>query len=133
MHLKRASLIGLLIIGVAHAAAAQQGPVEVSRLPASVDVSRLPIDLAKITRQLRQTQSTELHNGLHIRYTIDVYGAAPRIEFFTKEDNLQTGPVPYGAPTHREMINQVTPQEFRAPIADFSALLRWLADRGNKK
>ena len=133
MHLKRASLIGLLIIGVAHTAAAQQGSVEVSRLPASVDVSRLPIDLAKITRQLRQTQSTELHNGLHIRYTIDVYGAAPRIEFFTKEDNLQTGPVPYGGPTHREMINQVTPQEFRAPIADFSALLRWLADRGNKK
>ena len=133
MHLKRASLIGLLIIGVADAAAAQQDPVEVSRLPASVDVSRLPIDLAKITRQLRQTQSTELHNGLHIRYTIDVYGAAPRIEFFTKEDNLQTGPIPYGAPTHREMINQVTPQEFRAPIADFSALLRWLADRGNKK
>jgi hypothetical protein len=133
MHLKRASLIGLLIIGVAHAAAAQQGSVEVSRLPASVDVNRLPIDLARITRQLRQTQSTELHNGLHIRYTIDVYGAAPRIEFFSKEDHLQTGPVPYGAPTHREMINQVTPQEFRAPIADFSALLRWLADRGNKK
>ena len=74
-----------------------------------------------------------MHNGLHIRYTIDVYGAAPQIEFFTKQDNLQTGPVPYGAPTHREMINQVTPQEFRAPIADFSALLRWLADRGNKK
>ena len=133
MHLKRASLVVLLIIGVAPAAAAQQDSVEVSRLPVSVDVSRLPIDLAKITRQLRQTQSTELHNGLHIRYTIDVYGAAPRIEFFTKEDNLQTGPVPYGGPTHREMINQVTPQEFRAPIMDFSALLRWLADRGNKK
>jgi len=133
MHLKRASLIGLLIIGVAHAAAAQQGSVEASRLPASVDVSRLPIDLAKITRQLRQTQSTESHDGLHIRYTVDVYGAAPRIEFFTKEDNLQTGPVPYGGPTHREMINHVTPQEFSAPIADFSALFRWLADRGNKK
>jgi hypothetical protein len=133
MHLKRASLIGLLIIGVAHAATAQQTSADVTRLPVSVDVNRLPIDLAKITRQLRQTPGTESHNGLHIRYTIDVYGAAPRIEFFTKEDNLQTGPVPYGGPTHREMINQVTPQEFRAPIADFSALLRWLADRGNKK
>ena len=133
MHLKRASLIGLLIIGVAQAAAAQQKSADVSRVSTSVDVNRLPIDLAKITRQLRQTQSTESRNGLHIRYTIDVYGAAPRIEFFTKEDNLQTGPVPYGGPTHREMINQVTPQEFRAPIADFSALLRWLADRGNKK
>ena len=124
MHLKRASLVGLLIIGVAHAAAAQQ---------TSVDVSRLPIDLAKITRQLRQTASTETHNGLHIRYTIDVYGSAPRIELFTKEDNVVTGPVPYGAPSHREMINQVTPIEFRAPIMDFSALFRWLADRANKK
>jgi hypothetical protein len=133
MHLKRASLVALLIIGVAHVAAAQQNSADGNRLSVSVDVSRLPIDLAKITRQLRQTEGTESHTGLHIRYTIDVYGAAPRIEFFTKEDNLQTGPVPYGAPTHREMINQVTPQEFRAPIADFSALLRWLADRGNKK
>ena len=133
MQLKRASLIGLLIIGVAHAAAAQQTSADVNRLAVSVDVSRLPIDLAKITRQLRQTQSTELHNGLQIRYTIDVYGAAPRIEFFTKQDNLQTGPVPYGGPTHREMINRVTPQEFRAPVADFGALLRWLADRSNKK
>ena len=124
MHLKRASLIGLLVIGSAHAAAAQQ---------IAVDVSRLPIDLAKITLQLRQTPGTESHNGLHIRYTIDVYGQAPRIELFTKSDNLVTGPVPYGAPTHREMINQVTPIEFRAPIMDFSALLRWLTDKGNKK
>jgi hypothetical protein len=124
MHLKRASLIGLLIIGAAHAAAAQQIPV---------DVSRLPLDLAKVTRQLRQTPGTESHTGLHIRYTIDVYGQAPRIEIFTKQDNLVTGPVPYGAPTHREMINQVTPIEYRAPIMDFSALLRWLTDKANKK
>src|SRR5258706_2709847 len=133
MHLKRASLVVLLIIGVARVAAAQQTSVDGNHPSVSVDVSRLPIDLANITRQLRQTQSTESHTGLHIRYTIDVYGTAPRIELFTKGDNLVSGPVPYGAPTHREMINQVTPQEFRAPIADFSALLRWLADRGNKK
>lgn len=124
MDLKRASLIGLLIIGAAHAAAGQQIPV---------DVSRLPLDLARITRQLRQTPGTESHTGLHIRYTIDVYGQAPRIEIFTKKDNLVTGPVPYGAPTHREMINQVTPIEYRAPIMDFSALLRWLTDKANKK
>ena len=124
MNLKRASLIGLLILGAAHAAAAQQ---------TSVDVKRLPLDLTKVTRQLRQTAGTESHNGLHIRYSIDVYGQAPRIEFFTKQDNLATGPVPYGAPTHRDMINQVTPIEYRAPIMDFSSLVRWLTDRANKK
>jgi hypothetical protein len=124
MNLKRASLIGLLIFGAAHAAAAQQTPV---------DVKRLPLDLTKVTRQLRQTAATESHNGLHIRYSVDVYGQAPRIELFTKQDNLATGPVPYGAPTHRDMINQVTPIEYRAPIMDFSSLVRWLTDRANKK
>ena len=124
MNLKRASLIGLLILGAAHAASAQQ---------TSVDVKRLPLDLTKVTRQLRQSAGTDTHNGLHIRYSVDVYGQAPRIELFTKQDNLATGPVPYGAPTHRDMINQVTPIEYRAPIMDFSALVRWLSDRANKK
>jgi hypothetical protein len=124
MNLKGASLIGLLILGAAHAAAAQQ---------TSVDVKRLPLDLTKVTRQLRQTAATESHNGLHIRYSVDVYGQSPRIELFTKRDNLATGPVPYGAPTHREMIDHVTPIEYSAPIMDFSSLVRWLTDRANKK
>ena len=47
---------------------------------------------------------------------------------FTAADNLKNGPVPYGAPTHREMVDQMTLQKFRAPITDFSALFKWLAD-----
>jgi hypothetical protein len=30
------------------------------------------------------------------------------------------------------MLEQMTPKEFRAPAADFSALLRWLAERASK-
>jgi len=124
MNLIRASLVGLLVLGAAHAASAQQ---------TSVDVKRLPVDLNKLTRDLRQTAASESHNGLHIRYTVDVYGQAPRVEFFTKQDNLKSGPVPYGAPSHREMIEHVTPIEYRPPVMDFSALLRWLSDKtGNK-
>jgi hypothetical protein len=123
MTLRQSSLIGLMILGTAHAAAAQS----------SIDVKRLPVDLTKLTAQLRQSAASESQQGLHIRYRVDVYGQAPRIEIFTKEDNLATGPVPYGAPTHREMIEHVTPIEYRAPIMDFSALLRWLTDRANKK
>ena len=120
----RASLIGLLIFGAAHTASAQQ---------TSVDVKRLPIDLARVTTKLRQSAATESRNGLHIRYTIDVYGQAPRLEFFTKQDNLATGPVPYGAPSHRQMLEHVTPQEFRAPVMDFPALIAWLAQKAAKK
>src|ERR1044072_8655689 len=124
MHLMRASLIGLLVFGGAYTASAQQ---------TSVDVKRLPIDLARVTTQLRQSAATESHNGLHIRYTVDVYGQAPRIELFTKQDNLGTGPVPYGAPSHREFIEHNTPQEYRAPAADLGSLSAWLTAKAAKK
>jgi hypothetical protein len=121
----RAFFIALLVLGVADTASAQQ---------TSVDVKRLPIDLSKVTRDLRQSSATQQHGGgLHIRYTVAVYGQAPRIELFTKQDNLVAGAVPYGAPSHREMIEHVTPIEYRAPYADFSNLVRWLSDRANKK
>jgi hypothetical protein len=123
MNLMRASLIALLVFGAAHTAAAQQ---------TSVDVKRLPIDLAKVTRDLRQSAATETRSGLNIRYRVDVYGQAPRIEIFTKEDNLAYGPAPYGAPTHRDMIEHVTPQEYRAPYADIGNLIRWLSEKSKK-
>ena len=123
MNLTRASLIGLLVFGAAHGASGQQ---------TSVDVKRLPIDLAKVTRELRQSTATENRTGLNIRYRVDVYGQAPRIELFTKQDNLAHGPAPYGAPTHRDMIEHVTPQEYRAPYADIGNLIRWLNERSKK-
>ncbi|HKC56743.1 MAG TPA: hypothetical protein VKC35_11495 [Vicinamibacterales bacterium] len=124
MHLIRVVLIGLVVLGAANAASAQQTPV---------DVKRLPIDLTRVTTQLRQSAATESHNALHIRYTVDVYGQAPRIELFTKQDNLTSGPVPYGAPTHREFIEHVTPMEYRAPGANIAALLAWLTQKAAKK
>src|SRR5215208_6045551 len=114
MNLMRASFIALLLLGAAQAASAQQ---------TSVDVSRLPIDLKKVTRELRQSAASESGTGLNIRYRVAVYGEAPRVELFTKQDNLANGPSPYGAPSHRDMLEHVTPKEYRAPYADISSLL----------
>ena len=99
----------------------------------TVDVSRLPLNLNRIQRALRQSAIREEREGLNLRYIVDVYGQAPPLVILGPEDDLVHGPVPYGAPTHREMIEHVTPKEYRAPGADFGALLRWLAERGNKK
>jgi hypothetical protein len=117
----------LLVLSFAAAAAAQEKPAT------NVDVDRLPINLSKIQRELQRQADKEERQGLNLRYSLHVYGVAPRLQFFTEDDNLTTGPVPWGAPTHREMIDHVTPQEFRAPFADFSALFRWLADRNKEK
>jgi hypothetical protein len=98
----------------------------------SVDVSRLPLNLEKLIRELKQSTVKEERDGLNLRYTIEVFGQAPPIVLINPGENLTTGPVPDSAPTHREMIEHVTPKEYRAPAADFSALLRWLAERAKK-
>ena len=123
MSMTKLAFPALLALTVTSAAYAQE---------AAVDVSRLPINLERIQRELRQSAEREERQGLNIRYVIDVYGQAPPLVIFGPEFNLTYGPVPNSAPTHREMIEHVTPKEFRAPAADFSALLRWLAGRSKK-
>ena len=98
----------------------------------TLDVSRLPLNLDRIQRELRQSAIREEREGLNLRYVVDVYGQAPPLVLIGPDDDLVYGPVPQGAPTHREMIEQVTPKEYRAPAADFSALLRWLAERSKR-
>jgi hypothetical protein len=120
---KRLVLPALLALTMSSAVYAQQE---------TVDVSRLPINLERIQRALRQSSEREERDGLNIRYIIDVYGQAPPIVIFGPQFDLLYGPVPNSAPTHREMIEHVTPKEYRAPAADFSALLRWLAERSKK-
>jgi hypothetical protein len=98
-----------------------------------VDVSRLPVDLERIHRGLQQTATREERDGLNFRYYVNVNTQAPPLVVFGPEDNLVHGPVPYGGPTHRDMLEQMTPKEYRAPAADFSAFLRWLAERAPKR
>jgi hypothetical protein len=99
----------------------------------AVDVSRLPIDLQRIQRSLEQSSRVrEERDGLNLRYFVDVFAEGPQIELFTEQDNLRTGPVPFGAPTHREMLYMMTPPEFRSPVMDFSGLIRWLSDKSKK-
>ena len=132
MQLKRTALAALTVLGLATAADAPafaQGATAGTQ----VDVKLLPISLHRIQRELQQSTSRESHEGLRIRYQVDVYGRAPAIELFAKDANLVNGPVPYGGPTHKQMLEVMTPQEYRAPVADFSAFMRWLASKADKK
>jgi len=126
-----ASLLAIVLVAAPHDASAQEAAAPAERPAPTVDVSRLPISLARIHRELQQATFREQLEGLNLRVTVDVIAPAPplSVTIFTREDNLLTGPVPFGAPTHREMIDHVTPQEFRSPAADFGALFRWLAEK----
>jgi hypothetical protein len=132
MKLMRKALVASIALAAASAAGA---PAFAQDAPTAghVNVSLLPVSLHRIQRAIHQSSSTDTHEGLRILYQVDVYGRAPVLEFFTKGDDVVNGPVPNSAPTHKQMLEMMTPQEYRAPVADFSALMRWLADKGNKK
>jgi hypothetical protein len=101
-------------------------------MSAPIDVSKLGIDVSRIRRQLVRVNVREERDGLNLRYIVDVFGQSPGIDLFPSskiDPNYWTSPAPYGAPTHREFLNLWTPQEHRAPAADFGALIRWLGDK----
>ena len=132
-------MINTALLGLADAAAAQSvvaittaAPAPAAAAAPAIDVSRLPIDLKRIERSFRQSSIREEHDGLNLRYFVDVYAKAPEIVLLTKADNLFYGPVPYGGPTHREMLDMITPKEHRAPAADLGGLFRWLSGEKSK-
>lgn len=112
---------------------ADQPTASEARPGSAVDVSKLPINLSRIERQLRQSTVRDESDGLRLRYVVDVFGQAPRIELFPNRDYSLKGPAPYGAPTHNDLLQMITPQEYRAPAADFSGLFRWLAGKAKDK
>ena len=140
--LMRLMLASLVLLGVAHVASAQSAD-PVSSQPAAatsgvvattIDLSRLPIDVQRIERRFREGEFREERNGLNLRYFVEVYGKAPNIVLFSKEDNLEHGPTPYGAPTHREMLDMMTPREFRNyGGVDLLSISRWLSGKADKK
>jgi hypothetical protein len=121
MFYRAVSIAAVLTVGIFSLAAGQSAAPRASSpaggdgVVAMVDVSRLPIDLRRIERNFRQsTTIREERDGLNLRYFVDVYAKAPPIVIITPEDNVLYGPASYGGPTHREMLQMMTPREFRA-------------------
>ena len=115
-------VLGMSFAGTARTAAAQSAePTGTSGSTAAtprvvataIDVSRLPVDLRRIEQRFRQGQIREERNGLNLRYFVDVFAKAPNIVLFTKEDHLECGVVPNSAPSHHDMVEMMTPREYR--------------------
>ena len=120
MAFRQAVIAAVVVLGAAHAPAAQSAAPAASSTPVAttgtVDVSRLPINLARIQREFRAASMREERQGLNLRYFVEVYAQAPPLVFLKKEDNLVYGPVPYGAPTHRDMLWMLTPPAHRGSL-----------------
>ena len=124
----------LLVVGLAAGANAQA--TETAQPPTAPappePTQQYGLNLARIQRGLQKSAERQDYDGLNLRFYVNVYAPAPPIKLFTPLDNLLYGPVPYGGPSHRDMMNVMTPQEFSAPAADFSGIARWFANKAKK-
>lgn len=137
-----ATALGSHLLGSPSSVSAQEpqappaSPIQTSA--PEIDLTKLGIDLSKIQKGLVEGTIEEQRaaNGLRIDYRIQVFGQAPVLDLFETFDPVE-GPVPFGAPTHRDFLNVVTPQEFRSPPASISNLAFWaiqkLSERGARQ
>jgi hypothetical protein len=109
----RRILAALLVAVVAMpaGAVAQQGQ--------AVDPSKMGIDLSRIKRELAEPEPAD-DDPLRLKFHVEVVGTAPKIDFL--EGFNVEGPVPYGPPTHQEVLDQLTPQEYRSPTVPIFGL-----------
>ena len=124
-------VLALHASGVSAQTAAADPSTDTKPAAAAVDIdpAKLPVSLQHIRLQLAVKPETKT-SGLKIHETIEVVGVAPKIELWDKETaKLATGPVPWGAPTHRDFIDLVTPQEFKNYPIDINALMQWLMQK----
>ena len=95
----------------------------------AVDPLKLPVNLGRIRLELAHKPPTK-SSGLRISETIEVVGVAPKVQLWNPETaKLATGPVPYGAPTHKDFIDLHTPEEFKRYPMDLNALMKWLMEK----
>jgi len=131
----RALTTWLVLVGLAGRAWAQAPPVPAPPVDGqAIDAGKLGVDLARIKKGLRVAETREklASDGLHLDFSIQVYGQAPKIDVLKGVD-LFNGGVPGTAPSHNQMIEFWTPAIYRSPTMPVSALGFWAAQQIWKK
>jgi hypothetical protein len=117
----------LALPGALWAQAAQPAPTQP---PPPVDASRMGVSFDRIKRELAQAQAADAvpdDSRLKFSFTVEVVGSAPKIDLL--EGFSLRGGVPYGSPTHNEVLDVITPRYFRTGSVPFSAIAFWAAQQ----
>ena len=114
----------VLVVALAGPAVAQDVPSRPTPVDGQeIDATKLGVDLARIQRGLRiaETREEMTTDGLRLDISIQVYGQTPRVDILNGID-LVNGAVPGTAPSHRQVIEFLTPPIYRQPGVDFFGL-----------
>jgi hypothetical protein len=103
-------------------------------------IDSLGLSFARIKRELRMLPPSTVKTPLKLEYYVEVQGLMPPLPIF-RPGELTTGPVPYGAPTHSDMMDHVTPEAFKSgtvpvsglAIMGIAKLIQWEAQRAREE
>ena len=115
----------LLLLAVPAAAQDSQPP----QGPDDIDATKMGVSIERIQKGLRMAETTEqrrTESPLRLSFQIQVYGQAPKIDVL-KDVDLLDGRVPNSPPTHKDVVEFLTPPMFRTPALPISAFLGWAA------
>lgn len=127
-----AAAVGMGLAAPAATAAQEASGTPAARAPgaeapaAAAEASALPVSLERIKRRMAAVR--EAGDGrrklLNLNYYVDVYARAPAIEIF-RDFDLDGETVSYGSPTHLEMLEAVTPREWRPRAVSTGNVFGW--------
>jgi hypothetical protein len=118
-----ALVLGMLLFWGASALAQGRAP-EPGAVGTSGSAEPVPISVERIRRELERPRSAR-DAALRLDYYIEVYGRTAALDAYLASMDF-TGPARHGGPSHRDILHMITPQEFRPPVADIGALVRWI-------
>jgi hypothetical protein len=99
----------------------QQVPAAAPASPPAPSFDDLGLSFDRIKRELRILPPSTAKTPLKIEYYVEVTGQAPAFQLF-KPGELETGPTPWGAPTHGDILDLLTPKVFRSPAIPVSTI-----------
>ena len=122
-------IVALAIGLAAPAAVSAQAPGPAGEASA-FEVLELPVSVSRIKdRMSALPEVDETRSPLRLNYRVNVYGRAPAIELLQDFIVLDTAPAAYGSPTHSEMLEVMTPKEWRPRAISVGNLLgNWRRD-----
>ena len=106
----------------------------------SPSVESMGMSFDRIKRELRILPPSTAKSAIKLEYYVEVQGLMPPLPLF-RPGELTTGPVPYGAPTHWDMMDHVTPLAFKTGTVPISSLaimgiaklIQWEAQRAREE
>jgi len=150
MHLKHCCLILLVAVSVMRVAPAAAQPTTQAPAaapqkpapPAKVNTEDLGVSLDRIQKALANTPKLRFDDQQKPVFRVQVFGENPSIDEILGPDWAK-GPVAYGAMTHQEFLNMVTPKDVQgysafsnsegAAVAATSFALQWTLQKAIKK